>query len=191
MITQAIHLLTLHLMWKAQALTSNPDPSADEIKFRETLREQRTFLLEKVTEYAIGTQSNTIDGVKRAVKCILKSSALHCSFCLQAFHSLINLHILFCPSRTTTPDGGLLPTASLALTLDDEVQYRCAGFIQAEIEMFSEGIDDGQAEKDVTSDEELTSDDDAPRPEEGEGSGERVVKAKTTGHGTKGLTPTS
>jgi len=57
--------------------------------------------------------------------------------------------------------------------------------------MFSEGIDDGQAEKDVTSDEELTSDDDAPRPEEGEGSGERVVKAKKAGHGTKGLTPNS
>ena len=68
MITQAIHLLTLHIMWKAQALTSNPDPSADEVKFRETLREHRAFLLEKVTEYAIGTQSNTIDGVKRAVR---------------------------------------------------------------------------------------------------------------------------
>lgn len=53
----------------------------------------------------------------------------------------MNLHILFCPAQTIAADGGPLPTASLALTLDDEVQYRCAGFVQAEIERYAEELD--------------------------------------------------
>ena len=54
----------------------------------------------------------------------------------------MNLHILFCPAQSTAPDGSALPTAALALTLDDEQQYRCAGFIQAEIERYSEELED-------------------------------------------------
>ena len=34
------------------------------------------------------------------------------------------------------------PLASFSLTLDDELQYRCAGFIQAEIERYAEFIDE-------------------------------------------------
>jgi len=71
----------------------------------------------------------------------------------------MNIHILFCPARTIATNGGLLPTASLALTLDDEVQYRCAGFIQAEIERFSEVIGVDVSAADDNSDEESTSED--------------------------------
>ena len=53
----------------------------------------------------------------------------------------MNLHILFCPSQSTAPDGTPLPTASLALTLDEETQFRCAGFVQAEIERYAEELD--------------------------------------------------
>lgn len=68
MIDQAIHLLTLHLMWKLQQLTNTPEPSADaETQFQETFRVQRDSLLEKLVEYAVGSQSNTMEGVKRAV----------------------------------------------------------------------------------------------------------------------------
>ena len=52
----------------------------------------------------------------------------------------MNLHVLFCPTETVRPDGSSFPTASLALNLDDEVQYRCAGFIQAEIERYVEEV---------------------------------------------------
>lgn len=66
----------------------------------------------------------------------------------------MNLHILFCPAQSTAPDGSLLPTASLALTLDDETQYRCAGFVQAEIERYAEELDEiSQAEEDVSEEE--------------------------------------
>lgn len=53
----------------------------------------------------------------------------------------MNLHILFCPAQSLTADGGQLPTASLPLSLDDETQYRCAGFIQAEIERYADELE--------------------------------------------------
>jgi cohesin complex subunit SA-1/2 len=54
----------------------------------------------------------------------------------------MDLHILFCPSTTTGPDGTKLDSAPTSLSLDDEVQYRCAGFIQAEIERFQEHLEE-------------------------------------------------
>jgi len=54
----------------------------------------------------------------------------------------MNLHVLFCATDTVGPDGASFPIASLSLSLDDEVQYRCAGFIQAEIERYAEELDE-------------------------------------------------
>jgi cohesin complex subunit SA-1/2 len=71
MIDQAIRLLTLHIIWKARLLTAVVDPLPEAASFSETLREQRESLLEKLVEYAVGTQSNTADGVKRAVNTFL------------------------------------------------------------------------------------------------------------------------
>lgn len=67
MIEQALNVLNLHIIWKARGLTSAEDPSADEAKHRESLKEQRDTLLEKLVEYAVGTQSNTGESVKRVV----------------------------------------------------------------------------------------------------------------------------
>lgn len=67
MIEQALHVLNLHIIWKGKALTSDLDPSPEEIRFKETLISQREGLLEKLIEYAVGTQNNTVDGVKRTV----------------------------------------------------------------------------------------------------------------------------
>jgi len=50
------------------------------------------------------------------------------------------------------PDGASFPIASLALSLDDEVQYRCAGFIQAEIERYAEELDESTPSNDKGSD---------------------------------------
>ncbi|EIW79750.1 hypothetical protein CONPUDRAFT_106434 [Coniophora puteana RWD-64-598 SS2] len=131
MIEQGLHLLGLHIIWKTRKLPDAPagELSADELKFREGLREQRDALVEKLVEYAVGTQSNTAEGVKRA-----------------AFQNLMHIHILFNPSNQNAAaapgDARPLPTAALALELDDEVQYRCAGFIQATIEQFEEHFEE-------------------------------------------------
>jgi cohesin complex subunit SA-1/2 len=68
MIEQALNVLNLHIIWKARGLTSATDLSADEIQYRDSLKEQRESLMEKLVEYAVGTQSNTAEGVKRTVR---------------------------------------------------------------------------------------------------------------------------
>ena len=70
MIDHALHLLTLYILWKARGLTHAAEPSSEEARLREKLTDCRESLLEKLLEFAIGTQSNTADGVKRAVRLI-------------------------------------------------------------------------------------------------------------------------
>ena len=67
MIERALHFLTLHIFWKTKGLTAENDPTPEEIRYKEVLEEQRETLLEKLVEYAVGTQSNTVEGVKRVV----------------------------------------------------------------------------------------------------------------------------
>ena len=69
MVDRALHLLTLHIIWKARNLVHL---ATEGESFRETLREQRDSLLEKLVEYAIGTQSNTLLSVKQAVRHVLQ-----------------------------------------------------------------------------------------------------------------------
>lgn len=72
MIDRALHLLTLHIMWKARGLTTaDGELSVEESRFREKLREQRESLLEKLLEFVVGTQSNTVEDVRRAVRPML------------------------------------------------------------------------------------------------------------------------
>lgn len=158
MIEQALHVLMLHILWKTKGLIADSEPMPEDIRYKEVLQEQREALLEKLVEYAVGTQSNTVEGVKRAVRfmflyfvykyLLLNSIWLNC----QAFKHLLDLHVLFSSSNAVSPEGNPLPIASLALTLDDEVQYRCAGYIQAEIERYAEFLDDENEDEEDKSD---------------------------------------
>lgn len=71
MIEHALNVLNLHIIWKARGLTSVTDPSPEETQHRESLKEQRESFLEKLIEYAVGTQSNTSEGVKRTVSWLI------------------------------------------------------------------------------------------------------------------------
>ncbi|KZT65182.1 hypothetical protein DAEQUDRAFT_716862 [Daedalea quercina L-15889] len=147
MVDRALQVLTLHIIWKARGLIGTEgELTPEEQRFRERLQEQREVLLEKLLEFAIGTQSNTAEGVRRA-----------------AFQNLMNLYILFCPTQSTAPDGSQLPTASLPLSLDDETQYRCAGFIQAEIERYADELEEASPSEERGNDED--EDSNASEPE--------------------------
>ena len=67
MIVECLRLLTLHVAWKARGLSLEAEPNQDELRYRETLMEQRESLLEKVVEYAVGSRSKPCESVKRAV----------------------------------------------------------------------------------------------------------------------------
>lgn len=67
MVEQGLHLLGLHVIWKARSLPDVKDTSPDSDTFRHALREQRDSLLEKLVDYVVGQPSNTAEVVKRAV----------------------------------------------------------------------------------------------------------------------------
>jgi cohesin complex subunit SA-1/2 len=75
----------------------------------------------------------------------------------------MTLHILFCNTQAVDADGEAPPIASLALTLDDEVQFRCAGFIQAEIERYAEDVHDGTPAAEVHGSDDDSSGDELPK----------------------------
>lgn len=86
----------------------------------------------------------------------------------------MNLHVLFAPEVVDPSGPSPSPISAMrALTLDDEVQYRCAGFVQAEIERFAEelaendqGDDQGQGADEDEDDESQHSgsEEDEPAP---------------------------
>ncbi|KAI6145125.1 hypothetical protein BKA82DRAFT_4170216 [Pisolithus tinctorius] len=119
MIEQGLHLLGLHIMWKARGLLDARDEAADNKRLR----------------------------VKRA-----------------AFQNLMNLYILFCPTLAAAEDGQRPPTEVLALQLDDEVQYRCAGFIQATIEQYAELLEDERPAEELTEKDDSSDDQEDVRP---------------------------
>lgn len=77
MIDHALQVLYLHILWKARVLTTSADPTPDEVAFRDKLQEQRGSLLEKLREFAIGTQSNTAEGVRRSVRFLFPFCSLN------------------------------------------------------------------------------------------------------------------
>ncbi|KAJ7507277.1 hypothetical protein B0H11DRAFT_1706223, partial [Mycena galericulata] len=172
MITQAIDILTKHILWKGKRLRSLKEvaePSPEEQRFLEKTKEQRDSLLEKLVEYAVGTQSNTAEAVTRT-----------------AFMSLMHVHILFAT-----------PGITLDIALDDEVQFRCAGYVQAEIERYAETlVEPDEAEQDEDEDEDEEKENDSG--DEGSNAGEdgkkgkgKVRAPKTKKRAVKEVDPTS
>ena len=68
MVEQALHVLTLHIFWKAERFVHCTEQPATDVRLKDSLLRQRQALLEKLVEYAVGTQSNTADSVRRAVR---------------------------------------------------------------------------------------------------------------------------
>jgi len=69
----------------------------------------------------------------------------------------MNLHILFCPSNVDGPEqSSAIPL--LSLTLDEEVQVRCAGVVQAEIERLADELhgNDGSGSHHTSDEDEDT-----------------------------------
>lgn len=80
-------------------------------------------------------------------------------FAMQAFQNLLNLHILFCPPRDSEAEDP--PRTLLSLSLDEEVQLRCAALVQDEIERFAEEVAEHGDSANRSSDEGASGDDDA------------------------------
>jgi len=84
----------------------------------ENLLEQRNALVQQCQDYAIGELNSASEGVKRT-----------------AFRLLLDLHI------TAKARYSISEDANDAMSLSVQTQYRCAGFIQAEIERYASFFD--------------------------------------------------
>jgi cohesin complex subunit SA-1/2 len=62
MVEQSQQILTLHILWKGLPYMQQLGQTPDDVFFS-----QRGALLERLTEYAVGTQSNAVIGVKQVV----------------------------------------------------------------------------------------------------------------------------
>lgn len=67
MVDRALQLLSVHIIWKSHNVIQNAGAMEDS-ELQENLREERDLLLEKLTEYALGTQSNALLSVRRTVR---------------------------------------------------------------------------------------------------------------------------
>ena len=67
MVSETLNLLAMHIIWKTKTLPSQGSRTPDDKKAAEPLLEQRTALVQKLIEFAVGTQSNTAEAVKRVV----------------------------------------------------------------------------------------------------------------------------
>ena len=86
--------------------------------------------------------------------------------------------MLFAEAQTADRDGAPLPIASVSLSLDDEIQYRCAGYIQAEIERYTEYIDSGREDDESGQEESGGDSSDAGRAEAGDANEDKTKKGK-------------
>ncbi|CAE6434925.1 unnamed protein product, partial [Rhizoctonia solani] len=123
MMNESLQLLVLYVAWKARHFQSNPMTEEEKDKAYEELKEVRDALTERLTQFSVGTQSNTAEGVKRS-----------------AFQCLLNLCILFQPNRSAEEDSG--SKQPIPMTLPDELQLRCKDYIQTEIEQYIDLLDE-------------------------------------------------
>jgi cohesin complex subunit SA-1/2 len=95
---------------------------------------------------------------------------------MQAFQNLLNLHILFCPSQDSEAED-----SPLSLTLDEEVQLRCAAFVQTEVERFMEEVAVHSGVADGSGDEGASGDDAATPKKSGSRKSKKTNGTKETG----------
>jgi cohesin complex subunit SA-1/2 len=67
------------------------------------------------------------------------------------------IYVLYAPQPTDeSAEGSIPPTDSLPLVLDEETQFRCANFVQAEIDHFGEDLEENNLTEEEQDDDEQT-----------------------------------
>ncbi|KAM0792165.1 hypothetical protein ACM66B_004862 [Microbotryomycetes sp. NB124-2] len=123
MIAHGIGILGTHFVWQLSMFIK--DKSKNDMVDATALAvlvERRDKLMIKLEEIAVGASTNANQSVKQA-----------------ALTTLLDIHVL-CESISSPardPDGQL---SDLRAEMSDELQSRCAGFIEAELERYSEEL---------------------------------------------------
>ncbi|KAL8292902.1 hypothetical protein RQP46_000596 [Phenoliferia psychrophenolica] len=143
-VEHAIGILGADLIWSIGRLVETSDADFDVVALADVV-DRRNALVDKLEELSVGTNANAGETVKQA-----------------ALVLLLDIHIV-CASLPEDPNGRL---ADLETECSDELQARCAGFVEAQVERYSETVAenaDPEEEEavEIEEDEAEDSDDDA------------------------------
>ncbi|GAA5954369.1 hypothetical protein JCM3765_004438 [Sporobolomyces pararoseus] len=172
MIEHALSVLGLHVSWQLQTVAlESRESGAVELLTLDSISSRRNALLEKCEEFAVGNETNAVEGVKEVALSVL----LDIHFASAAITSAHN-----------DPDKHL---ASLRLECSQELQARCSGYVEAEIERFAEKLaEEREADQDEADEDEDDENEDSGSDTEMEESAKRNKKKKKSakGKGKKG-----
>ncbi|GAA5880996.1 hypothetical protein JCM1840_007214 [Sporobolomyces johnsonii] len=138
MIEHALSILRTDLIWQLQAVAVEVrEADAVELGVVVALSERRQALLNRTEEFAVGNETNAAEGVKQVALGVLLDLYV-------VSQSITSSHI--------DPNARL---SELRLTCSDELQARCAGYIEAEIERYAETLaEEREEEKEADEDED-------------------------------------
>ncbi|GAA6000843.1 cohesin subunit IRR1 [Rhodotorula paludigena] len=153
MVEHAIQVLGTHLVWQLQAVAvETVQAETADLPAIISVSERRRSLLDKLEEYAVGNETNAAEGVKQV-----------------SLAFLLDIHTI--SRQLTSPQfdpSKLLD--DLKLVANEQLQARCAGYIEAELERYAEVLaDEADEEKDETQREADSEDADSGSETETEG----------------------
>ncbi|SCV69509.1 BQ2448_2529 [Microbotryum intermedium] len=151
MVQHGLSIQGAFVMWETLTLTKKAAEN-DQADYGAiaSLVERRGGMLNKLEEFSVGQTSNAAEAVKQTALVVL-----------------LDAHILSraITSAKSDPDGKL---TDLRLTCSDELQSRCAGVVEAEIERRSEELQLFQAEDDESNDQDKEDENDEDDEDEDE-----------------------
>ncbi|GAA5877410.1 hypothetical protein JCM16303_003321 [Sporobolomyces ruberrimus] len=168
MVAHALSVLGLHLSWQLQiiALEAREGGAVEDLAV-DNISARRTAVLEKSEEFAVGNETNAVEGVKEVALSVL----LDIHFASTAITSSHN-----------DPDKHL---SALRLNCGEELQARCAGYIEAEIERFAEKLAEDREAEEGDEDDDAEANEDSGSDTEMEENAKKNKKKKTKGKGKK------
>lgn len=171
MVEHAIQVLGTHLVWQLQAVAvETVQAETADLPAIISVSERRRSLLDKLEEYAVGNETNAAEGVKQVVRTVPYSSNVCGTHTLpQSLAFLLDVHTI--SRQLTSPrfDPSKL-LDDLKLVASEQLQARCAGYIEAELERYAEVLaDEADEEKDETQREADSEDEDSGSETETDG----------------------
>ncbi|GAA5879860.1 hypothetical protein JCM3774_002262 [Rhodotorula dairenensis] len=143
LVAHAIRVLAVHLSWHLLTVVAEiRQAGSTDLQALVAVSEKRRVLLEKLEEFAVGNGTNAAEGVKRV-----------------ALTVLLDIYLIAHTISAPSSDPEQL-FEELKLDASDELQARCSGYIEAEIERHAE----------LLAEEVEQPDSDSPASEEEDGS---------------------
>lgn len=175
MIEHTISVLCSYILWKSHAVFAVDPSSAEGHALQQALKQQRDPIVDILTSFVIGEDSQVTDSIKRAVG-VYPHTILRQLIPRQAFLAIMSIHLVFCTHHPQDGSGNHPSRPDLQMVLEDETQFRLAGYIQAVIEEYDDQL---KAEKQAA--RRL-----ANESSDSEMEAEQTDKTKSKGKRTKG-----